>query len=75
MNIANLIICPICRAPKEKHWLVCDACWREVPFKLKAEYWTQKANHHHRPKDYESRFTQAMAVIISHLKQFSSALP
>lgn len=65
-------ICPHCRA---QHFLVCEACWLEVPWNLKVEYWGAKCFHHLYPTPAtEQRFTHAMVIIISHLKQFSSAL-
>lgn len=74
MNAVAVQICGVCRAAKPMHFLVCDVCWAETPFKLKADYWTAKGNHHHRPKEWESRFLAAMSNIITHLKLHGSAL-
>lgn len=69
-------ICGVCRAPKPKHFLVCEACWVEVPWNLKVEYWTAKGFHHVHPSPpNHHRFERSMIVIVSHLKQFGSALP
>lgn len=74
MNTAKTVICGVCRAPKPPHFLVCEACWLEVPFHLKRQYWNQKGHHHHRPAQFEKSFTRIMVTIISHLKQHGSAL-
>lgn len=68
-------VCSICQAPKPPHFLVCASCWREVPWPMKVIYWGCKGHHHHRPQEWETRFTHAMSNILSHLKQFSSAIP
>ena len=57
-------------------FIVCRPCWRELPFKAKAELFTAQSRAHF--KDLypfgEYRFTQALAAALNHLRQHSTAL-
>lgn len=73
MNAA-VDFCPHCQAPKPTHFLVCRVCWKEVPFLLWAAFKTAVGLHHH-AHITDSRLAAAKAKVLSHLKQFSSAIP
>lgn len=73
--------CPICAERMPETFLVCVPCWKEVPFAMKAEYWTRMGreraartdgcyDHGSELKAYEA----AGKAILGHLKQFSSAI-
>ena len=66
-------ICPVCQADKPAHFFVCRPCWREAPFDLRAKYHGAVGLHHHGKVD-AAYVQRAGAAILSHLKQFSSAL-
>lgn len=66
-------VCPHCGDDKPRHFLVCRACWCEVPFKLRALYHGAVGLHHHKAVD-DAYLEHARKAVLSHLKQFSSAL-
>lgn len=77
-------LCPSCGDTIPNHFLVCRACFREVPFHLKARWWgacglahARRANGY--PPAEIARFDAAEAearrAILAHLKQHSSAIP
>lgn len=77
--------CPHCGIIKPKHLFVCRACARETPFDLWRDLKTAEAIEHvHTTRNTQSPYrhleacaaavTAAKRAILSHLKQFSSAL-
>lgn len=66
-------VCPHCGDDKPLHFLVCRACWSEVPFKLRAAWHGAVGLHHHKHVD-DTYLDRARKAVISYLKQFSSAL-
>jgi hypothetical protein len=66
-------LCPACQADKPASFFVCRPCWREAPFKLRALYHGAVGLHHHGKVD-AAHLQRAGTAILSHLKQFSSAL-
>lgn len=81
-RLPNNAICPICGVIKPGKFLVCLVCWREVPFAMRAELWTHEGRARaardgikHYDEAGENRAIKAAEItILSHLKQFSSAL-
>ena len=65
--------CPNCGDEMPPSFLVCRPCLREVPFKLYAAYKGALGQHHHQRITGEA-LAQTKAAILSHLKQFSTAL-
>lgn len=69
--------CPHCGLIKPLSWLVCRPCWKDIPWKLYVEHKTACHLCHHKENRNPERLERsrlADAAILSHLKQFSTAL-
>lgn len=65
--------CEHCGALKNAAFFICRACWREVPFELRARYHGVTGLAHHKLKT-PGDVTEVEKRILGHLKLYSSAL-
>ena len=63
-------ICPHCESTMPKGFLVCRACWRALPFLLRAVYWTESGKAHHKElyPNAEAGLAESVRAIMKHLK-------
>lgn len=82
IRLPNNAICPICSVIKPGKFLVCLVCWSEVPFMLRVNLWNHEGRsraardgiRHYDADSEGAAIRHAESAILSHLKQFSTAL-